>query len=210
MLCENDHLADVVPDYIFISLPREEAGKSCYGDVINDVIPVNTPDSCRDGFIVQIGRKNLDIPADAKFFHGFLEQNCDGICLFTGGTACYPDADLLFFRRVLDQLFDGGFFENIKVFRIAEKAGHTDQDFLGEQLGFFRIVGQICNIFLQIPVVRDNQTAFHAPQDRRLLVLRVGLLNQIRESCRNRVARHTVKFGRFRTLYDDHSVVFFD
>ena len=173
VLCKNNHLANIVMDDILIALAGKKPGQPGDGNIFNNVIAVHTLHRRCDRSRIQICCKDFYIPLDAEFLHGFLKQDGNGISFLAGRASGYPHTNLFVSRRVLQKLLNHGFLENVKIFRIAEKAGNSDQHFLGQQFSLIRIVIQIGDILPQITAVRDNQTALDSSQNGRLLIIGV-------------------------------------
>ena len=110
MLRENDHLADVVADDVFIAFSCKIFGKARHGNVLDNIVPVHPPDGGRDRIAVKVGCKYFDVAADIQFLHRLGKKNGDRICLLPGRTARHPDAQLLFLRSAFEQLLDHRLF----------------------------------------------------------------------------------------------------
>ena len=202
VLREYDHLADLVPDNIMIALAGEKAAESGDADIFNDIVSVYASSGYRDGFRVQIRRKDLDIPADAQILHDLRKENGDRIGFLACGAARDPDAQLFGLRRVLDQVIDHAVLEHFKIVRIPEETGHADQHFLGKQSRLVRIEREIFDILLQVTVMGDNNAPLHAPQDRRLFIISVIDIGDIAQNGEH--LRHQVSVAELEPVAGVH------
>ena len=171
VLGKDDHLADVVPDLVLVSLPVEITAQPHHADILDNVVAVDAPGRRGDCVGIQVRREDLDIPAAVHLLHDLRKEDRDGVSFLTGRAASHPDTDLTGARRLRHQRPDNALLQDLEVFRVAEEAGDADQDLLREDLRFLRVRRKIIHIFPEIPVVGDHQTAFYAPEDRGLLVI---------------------------------------
>ena len=171
VLGEDDHLADVVIDHIAVALFGKETAQPRDRDILQNAVAVDAARRHVDGIAVQVRREDLDIPAQSQLIHGLREEDGDRIGLLTCGTAGHPDPDLVRCPVAPEQVLDDPLLENVKIIRVAEEGGDSDQDLLGQQPDLLRIVVHVVDIFLQVAVVGDHDPSLDPAQDGRLLVI---------------------------------------
>src|SRR6185369_4607638 len=76
----------------------------------------------------------------------FLDQDGHGVDLFAGSTACVPDAHRILGVPPIEQTGNDLVPQNLERLRIAEEAGHTDQNVLAECLSLLRVLLDQCDI----------------------------------------------------------------
>ena len=183
VLGKYDHLPYIMIDRISVSLFGKKTGQAGDRNILLYTVPVDAPSGNRNGVRIQICGEDFNVAAKPHFLHGFRKQDRDGVGLLTCGTAGHPDTDLVRGTGIAQKGFDDTFFENVKIVLIPEKTGDSDQNLFGQKACLLRIVGHVIDIFAEVAVMRDNDSALDAPQHCSLLV--IGIVD-IRDIFQNR------------------------
>jgi len=89
-----------------------------------------------EGIIINIRGKNLDINVLFELFCTFPKENRHGIGLLTAGTARYPHAERVIMGHVFKKPGQCLSLQELKGFRVSEKAGYADEELFKEGLNF--------------------------------------------------------------------------
>ena len=138
----DDETMDLFGDMVLLVLLGKVLGKALGSDVLGNALGEHALARLLDGLGVDICGEDLDLAAASRLFQELLQEDGDGISLFTGRTAGRPDADGLAVIAVIDDIGEDEGLELFKELLVAEETRHPDEDVLHEQ---FRFVG----VFLQ-------------------------------------------------------------
>ena len=171
MRSENDHPPQFLGNLILVTHLQEVPGQPVRGDVVNNVLRIDPAPCLFESAAVHIGGKDLDVPFYLQFLHHLLEQNGDGIGLFSGRAAGRPNPDGLILLSLLYNLIDGIVFELFEKRGIPEKVGDTDENLPCQNAHLLRAVPEKPCEFSQCGRMGDQHPPFDPPENRGTLIV---------------------------------------
>jgi len=166
------HLPDLLADPVAVIFLYKKTFQSLGRHISRDVERIDPLAGFVDRILVQVGGIDLqfEVCRGLNLFQRLLEGNGQRIRLLPGRAACRPGPQYPAVRSLRQQRGENRFPDLFPCLRVAEKAGHADQQFLEEE-------HHLLGIFLQIADVSSNPVDLvdgHAPLypavDRILLV----------------------------------------
>ena len=161
---ENNGAAQVLADAVTALVGRGEVTTQTFGrDIPGNGRTKQSLAGAIDGVAIDVGGKDLQREARGRpqAFEHFVEHDCQRIGFLSGGTGGHPGLERGPFRVLLDQAWQRVFAKVIPHRRIAEKAGHADQQFLEQQFHFNRVVRHPAHVVGQGGALAQ----LHAPID---------------------------------------------
>src|ERR1700730_1023617 len=146
---EDAHLAQILVKLIGTRLVEEEALQPRRRDPPDQVARIAR--RARDahcGF-VDVGGEDLHLGRRLQAVHVLAQKDRDRIGLLAGGTADYPDADLISRALAFEQLWYDRGFEHLKGRIIAEEIGDPDQEVPQKRRDLVRVLLQLLDILLE-------------------------------------------------------------
>ena len=162
---KNDHPPQILGNLVLVPHLQEEPCQPIRGDIVNDIFRIEPPSCLLKGAAVHIGGKDLDIPFHLQFFHCLLEQDCNGIGFFSGGTSGGPHPDGLILFGLLHNLVNGVVLELFKEGGIPEKVGDTDENLPSQDAYLLWTVSKEPREFRQGRGMGDQHPPFDPPEN---------------------------------------------
>ena len=162
---EDDQLAYLLLDAVAALLLEEEAREPLRAHVARDAVRVKSGARGLDGGVIQIRPENLHGKMFFQLVHAFLQEHRQRIHLLARRTARHPHAHRGVVRPRAQQLGHDGFGQQVEGFRVAEKAGHADEQVFEQQLQLVRILLQLAEVWLRPAQLMHVDPPFDAPPD---------------------------------------------
>ena len=168
---KDDHLSDALGDEVLVVFLDEVLGKPCRRHVIGNAFREDALARLLYGLAVHVRGKDLDVAVGLGLLEHFLEEDGQGIGFLARGAAGTPDADLGLVLAVPDDVVDGAVLELLEEFRVAEEAGHADEDVLDQEIGLARVFADELGKLAERGRMGDGHAPLNAPQDGIALVV---------------------------------------
>gem|GEM_PF-2189069 len=163
---KDQHVANVFADLIGAAFLREELLEPLRIHIERDALRIHTRSSLIDCLDVNIRGKHLHIDIQLQLDDAFLEQHGNRVGFFTRGAARHPHPQRVLRWFAWQNLLAQYSSELIEGFRIAEKAGHSDQQFLQQQVHFLRVALQMPSIVGHVVELVHMHAPFYAAPHR--------------------------------------------
>ena len=168
---EHAHFADGLLDLIAVLRLHKKASQPFGGHFLLDALGVNPGPGFLDGRGADIGRENLDGNLGALVPDGFQHDDGNRIRFLARGTARHPDAQGLIRAAILQEPGKHLFRQRPKGVRVAEKAGHIDEQVLVQGLHLVGMLLEKQHVLVHPIHLVQEHAPLDAPADGRVLVI---------------------------------------
>ncbi len=148
-LREDAHLAHPFRDHVRGPVLREEARKPLGRDVVGDVGWVASLTCLGDRVRIDVGGKNQDGRSRAEPGEALLHEYPEGVGFLARGAPWHPDSHALvraLRREDVGQDVDREMLEGLG---IAKELGDSNEEILGQELGFLRVLVEEVDVLVQ-------------------------------------------------------------